>query len=295
VGHAAPCYAVLQGGGVFLRGLQQDKVGRGNVIVNSCSIRNNTAGFGGAVACDSCRAVFLNTNMSGNSAAFKPLAALPGSHGSTCAAAGRNGSSSGTRDGACIAAAGPMQQQSSAAGPQMGTVLGAGGAIAAVLKGRSFLHVCKGLGSLPGRVADMADNTAATTGGLVYMDQQGACGSSSGGSCSGSEETDCQSIGQSAQVRSSTTEGRAGPLAVLPPFRGHRCAWPNLPANSTGAVGLGPWHASSQGGVRYCQGAVVQPSVVSVHDMSSAMKDTQCMLDNYFDVLTACDVRCDVL
>lgn len=193
-----PCCAVLQGGGLFLRGLQQDKVGRGNVIVNSCSVTNNTAGFGGAVACDSCRAVFLNTNMSGNSAALQPLAALLGSNSSTCATGGRSNSSSRARDGACVAATGPVQQQSSIVGVQMGTVLGAGGAIGAVLKGRSFLRVCGDAGFPPGRVVGMTDNTAATTGGLVYMDQQGSCGS--GGSCSGSGENECQSIRQFVQV-----------------------------------------------------------------------------------------------
>jgi hypothetical protein len=204
--NAALCCADPKGGGLFLRGLQQDKVGRGNVIINSCSITNNTAGFGGAVACDSCRAVFLNTDMSGNSAALQPLAALPGSGSSTCTTGGRSSSSSSSSSsaagkGACVAAAGPVQQQSNTAKDQMGTVLGAGGAVAAVLKGRSFLRVCGGSESLPGRVAVMADNTAATTGGLVYMDQQGSCKSGSGGSCSGSGESECQSIRQFAQVR----------------------------------------------------------------------------------------------
>eukprot|EP00775_Hariotina_reticulata_P003871 gene3871-4126_t len=62
--------ASLAGGGIFLRGLQQDKLGSdGYTNISHIQLSNNTAGFGGGVACDGCRAIVYSSNITDNRAA----------------------------------------------------------------------------------------------------------------------------------------------------------------------------------------------------------------------------------
>jgi hypothetical protein len=74
-----------------------------------------------------------------------------------------------------------------------GAVQGAGGAFAAILKGRSFLRICgeRGLNATP---AALTDNFAKVAGGLVYMHYQGptTCSSSySNISCGSAAQSGC--------------------------------------------------------------------------------------------------------
>jgi len=176
------CSYAVQGGGMFLRGLQQDKLGQGNVVVMDSRITNNTAGFGGAVACSSCRAAFYNTTISGNSASLRPIPAAAAYSNNSSAACGSSLSNTSS-NGTClaVAAAGsPKQQQSGASMTLMNDIVkGAGGAVAAILAGKSYIRVC---GAPNGKQVAMTDNTAATVGGLVYLSYQGeeGCDSSCG-------------------------------------------------------------------------------------------------------------------
>lgn len=182
---------------MFLRGLQQDKLGQGNVVVINSRITNNTAGFGGAVACGSCRAAFYKTTISGNSASLRPIPAAA-TYSNSSAACGSGFSNSSSNE-TCLAAAaaGPLkQQQSDAAMALMNDIVkGAGGAVAAILAGKSFIRVC---GAPNGKQAAMTDNSAATVGGLVYMSYQGeqGCDSSSGATAQyGCEENPRAQVG----------------------------------------------------------------------------------------------------
>lgn len=172
----------VQGGGVFLRGLQNDQLGStGQGVIHNTTIAHNTAGFGGGIACDSCRALLLANDISnnvavrrasGDQAASAPAGpagvAIAGitvisSTGSSEHGSGSFDSSSSSSTGSCgaddlgLEPAGLMSYQ----------VRGSGGAIAANLAGNSFLVLCGGTGDIKGNT--VVNNHAHAVGGAVYV------------------------------------------------------------------------------------------------------------------------------
>lgn len=234
--------AAVQGGGLYLRGLQLDKLGQGNVAALSSSIANNTAQFGGGVACVLCRAFFHSTNMTGNTAVRLPrsaaaAAAVTGNDSAACnsSSESRGGGSSRT----CTPAEQQQQQQRQSVTASMErAVQGSGGAIAALLNDRSFLRVCSDQDAAP---AALTDNAAEIAGGLVYMSYQGTttCSSSiNSSSCSWSatqsrcadyqaaEVSQVEMVGNAVCVVKSTRESRsqsssAAQLCLLPKHSMH--------------------------------------------------------------------------
>jgi predicted outer membrane repeat protein len=140
----------------------------GALIINHTSVINNTASFGGGIACDSCRAILAaqidsnkairNVSLDNSPTPSSVLwAASSGSNGGSSGGC-RNGTSSGS-------SLNPARRLRHA-------VLGAGGGIAANLAGNSYVVVCvSGNGtSLDDRGrSTLRHNTAQALGGAVYL------------------------------------------------------------------------------------------------------------------------------
>jgi hypothetical protein len=172
----------LQGGGLFMRGLQNDKLGStGQALLHNVMLHNNTAGFGGAVACDNCRAVLFNTSMTHNIAVRRDSEATgskqqqrkeqPDSMQATTIVTVTNSSSSS--NGSSNASANALitcqgdDVQAAPAPLMVYQVRGAGGAIAANMAGNSFLVLCDD-GSSSSRNA-LLHNHAQAVGGAFYV------------------------------------------------------------------------------------------------------------------------------
>jgi hypothetical protein len=176
-GCAAAC---LQGGGIYSKGLQQDSLGAfGALIINHTMITNNTASFGGGIACDSCRAI-LAAQIDGNQAirnvsldntTSNNWGSAPGGWGGGWG--GSSGGSSGS-SGGCGNGTGSGSSAGSYLNPRRlrHAVLGAGGGVAANLAGNSYVVICvSGNGtSIDDRgKSSLRNNTAQALGGAVYL------------------------------------------------------------------------------------------------------------------------------
>jgi predicted outer membrane repeat protein len=164
----------LQGGGIYSKGLQQDSLGAfGALIINHTIVINNTASFGGGIACDSCRAI-LAAQIDGNQAIRNVSldnatssgwagGGVWGGEGSPAVVSpASSGCSNGTGGG--TNAISPMRRLRHA-------VLGAGGGIAANLAGNSYVIICvSGNGSSIDRGnSTLRNNRAEALGGAVYL------------------------------------------------------------------------------------------------------------------------------
>jgi hypothetical protein len=168
--------ACLQGGGIYSKGLQQDSLGAfGALIINHTMITNNTASFGGGIACDSCRAI-LAAQIDGNQA-IRNVSLDNTTSNNWGAAPGGWGGSSGSSSG-CGNGTGSGSSSSSSAANSMNprrlrhAVLGAGGGVAANLAGNSYVVICvSGNGtSIDDRgKSSLRNNTAQALGGAVYL------------------------------------------------------------------------------------------------------------------------------
>jgi predicted outer membrane repeat protein len=58
----------LQGGGMYLHGMQVVPIASGASIIVGSTFSDNTASFGGAITCNNCRALLVATNITGNKA-----------------------------------------------------------------------------------------------------------------------------------------------------------------------------------------------------------------------------------
>jgi predicted outer membrane repeat protein len=173
---------IPQGGGLFMRGLQNDILGStGQTLLQNVTLANNTAGFGGAVACDNCRMLVSNTSMLHNTAVRREL---PGSkskqkqqQGSSAAGVAEamdsatvtSSNSSSSTEGNANATLQSCQGDDvqSAPAPLMSyQVRGAGGAIAANMAGNSFLVLCRS-GSSSNKL--LLHNHAQAVGGAFYV------------------------------------------------------------------------------------------------------------------------------
>lgn len=166
----------LQGGGIYSKGLQQDSLGAfGALIINHTTIINNTASFGGGIACDSCRAI-LAAQIDGNqairnvsldnatSSGWAGGGGAWGGEGGSVVSPVSSGCNNGTSGGGGNAIS-PMRRLRHA-------VLGAGGGIAANLAGNSYVIIC--VSSNGSSVDDrwtstLRNNTAEALGGAVYL------------------------------------------------------------------------------------------------------------------------------
>jgi hypothetical protein len=173
----------LQGGGIYSKGLQQDSLGSiGALIINHTAIINNTASFGGGIACDSCRAILAaqidnnrairNNSLqnetsgpwgSGGAAGAWAADGGPIAHVAARAAGCSNASSTG--GSSALSTTNPLRRLRHA-------VLGAGGGIAANLAGNSYVVICvSGNGtSIDDRgKSSLRHNSAQALGGAVYL------------------------------------------------------------------------------------------------------------------------------
>lgn len=140
---------------MLLRGLQSDPLGAsGFSIIADSIIANNSASFGGGLACDSCRAM-LRASVTDNTALrlLNNKTAPPTKSHSRHAK--RNSSIGGSAvcfdDASKDPAVALMQHQ----------VAGSGGAVAGNMAGSTFLLLCAGTA--------MRDNHAAAVGGALYI------------------------------------------------------------------------------------------------------------------------------
>jgi hypothetical protein len=165
---------MLQGGGVFLKGLQRDRVGQGTTFLNNCKILNNTASFGGGMACSACRAVLSDVQLEGNNALLPAdlQNMILSRKAPTALSSNSSGNSSQgilTPDAWQGAIGGGTQDVS---GHEQGwqrpyVVAGVGGGIAANLAGNSFVVLLNG--------STLDNNRAQQLGGGVYLNSSTTC------------------------------------------------------------------------------------------------------------------------
>lgn len=163
--------------------MQQDSLGAfGALIINHTTITDNTASFGGGIACDGCRAI-IAAEIDGNQAirnismdaAAGPSPSLNNGSGAWGGSNGGGSSawsgSNGNGGSGCGGSAGGNSIASSLRKLRH-AVLGAGGGIAANLAGSSYVVICaSGNGrniNERGR-SSLRNNTAWALGGAVYL------------------------------------------------------------------------------------------------------------------------------
>jgi predicted outer membrane repeat protein len=190
---------VLQGGGLFMRGLQNDKLGSsGQALLHNVTLVNNTAGFGGAIACDSCRAVLVNTSILHNTAVRRETDA-PGSQrqqqqqkqdqpvsmhitgpevtaATTTTSSSSVSSSSSSGNASALLTCEGDDVQAAPAALMAYQVRGAGGAIAANMAGNSFLVLCGSSSSGGGSSNAVLNNHARAVGGAFYVNYTSSAG-----------------------------------------------------------------------------------------------------------------------
>lgn len=168
----------VQGGGIYSKGLQQDSLGSlGALIINHTRIVNNTASFGGGIACDSCRAILaaqIDSNQAIRNISLDNVTTSSGDLGGWgwgadgpggVSVRGSRGCRNGTGRGSALSTS-PLRPATRHA------VLGAGGGIAANLAGNSYVVICV---SGNGTTIDdrgkstLRNNSAQALGGAVYL------------------------------------------------------------------------------------------------------------------------------
>jgi predicted outer membrane repeat protein len=178
--------SLLQGGGLFMRGLQNDNLGStGQTLLQNVTLANNTAGFGGAVACDNCRMLVSNTSMLHNTAVRIELQGSDSKKqqkqgnftagvaevmdSATITSSSSSNSSEGNTNATLQSCQGDDIQ--SAPAPLMAyQVRGAGGAIAANMAGNSFIVLCGSSSSSSSSSNNLLlHNHAQAVGGAFYV------------------------------------------------------------------------------------------------------------------------------
>jgi predicted outer membrane repeat protein len=164
-----------------MRGLQNDKLGStGQTLLHDVTLENNTAGFGGAIACDNCRMLVSNSSLLRNTAVRRDLqgSKQQQQHGNTAAgaealtSAASTGSSSSSSEGNATV---PLitnscrgdDIQAAPAALMSHQVRGAGGAIAANMAGNSFLVLCGSSNNSSSNL--LLHNHAQAVGGAFYV------------------------------------------------------------------------------------------------------------------------------
>ena len=181
----------MQGGGVFLKGLQKDTFGHGVTVLNNCIIADNTANFGGGLACSTCRAVLSNVTLEGNkalqpvsleltmtakSSTEKPRASI-GQSSNNSSSNDNSSSSSNTSSSSSSSSNNSNSSESTekskgdrsaadVSGHERGVLMpyiisGVGGGIAANLAGSSFI--------LLNGASTLDNNKAGQLGGGIYL------------------------------------------------------------------------------------------------------------------------------